>query len=238
MLAIPCRQSTVKYFSNTREKQMQMEKINIALADDHQLFLKSLSMMVSSFANCNVVAEAANGKLLLQKIEALPSPPDIVLLDVVMPEMNGPATAAYIEEHYPTIKIIAISMNDDEISILKMIRNGACSYLFKDTNPEVLEHAINEVHQKGYFNADAFLTNYSKLMKYEKSLESAKPSPREQQLLELSASDLTYAQIAKQMGLSEYTVDGHRKALFEKLNVQSRTGMVLEAMRRKLITLK
>jgi DNA-binding NarL/FixJ family response regulator len=211
--------------------------ITIGIADDHQLFLKSLALMLVSFDGVTVIAEAPNGKELQQKLAALPIPPDIILLDVNMPVMNGEETAAWLGEQYPAVKVIALSMNDDDKTIIKMIKAGCCAYLLKDSTPDELERAIRQVHIKGYYNADAANINFRRLLQTQSKEEALKITEKERQFLQLACSDLTYKQIAAQMNLSERTIDGYRESLFGKLNVQSRVGLALEAIRKELVQL-
>lgn len=208
-----------------------MKKISIGITDDHQLFLKSLSLMIESFRNFSVTVEASNGKQLIEKLSRLKSLPDIILLDVNMPEMDGPATAAYLSEHYPQIKLVALSMNNDDNTIISMIRSGTCAYLLKDMHPDVLEKALNEVAEKGYYNADVANINFARLLRKEKETGSLSLTEREKEFIQYACSDLTYVQIADKMNVSARTVDGYRASVFEKLNVQSRVGMALEAIR-------
>lgn len=212
-------------------------KINIAIADDHQLFLKSLSILVESFPGFNIVFDAMNGEILLQRLAKQDSLPEIILLDVNMPVMDGPATAKILSEKYPTIKLVALSMKDDDASVIKMIRAGCSAYLLKDMHPDELEKALTEIHQKGYYNADVSNTRYRRLLQKKQEEEQLQLSDREKTFLQLACSDLTYKQIADRMHLAERTIDGYRENLFFKLNVQSRVGMVLEALRRNLVTL-
>lgn len=214
-----------------------MNKITIGITDDHQLFLKSLVLMIESFKNFTIIAEALNGKQLIEKISKLKVQPDIVLLDVNMPVMDGPATAAYLTKQYPEIKIVALSMKDDDATIISMLKCGACAYLLKDMHPDILEKALNEIAEKGYYNADATNINYRRLMSVQKNEIAESISLREKEFIQLACSDLTYNHIAKKMGVAERTVDGYRQSVFQKLNVQSRVGMVLEALRRNLATL-
>ena len=211
-------------------------KVNIAIADDHQLFLKSLEMMIDSFQGFNVVACATNGEVLLQKLENETVLPEIVLLDVNMPVMDGPATAAALTKKYPHLKLIALSMKDDDATVLQMVRVGCCAYLLKGIHPDELEQALVEVNQSGYYNADEMNLRYRRLLK-KKDEPSDHFSDRELAFLKLACSDLTYKQIADQMHLAERTIDGYREQLFQKLNVQSRVGMILEALRRGLVSL-
>lgn len=210
-------------------------KINIGVVDDHQLFLKSLSSLLQSFPTFDVILEATNGESLLQKLQTISALPDVLLLDVNMPIMDGPASARIISARYPTIKLVALSMKEDDTSVIAMIKAGCCSYLLKDIHPDELERALLEINDKGYYNADLVNINYRRLLL--RTEEKIIFSERERTFLKLACSDLTYKQIAQEMHLSERTIDGYRETLFEKLSVQSRVGMVLEALRRNLVTL-
>ena len=211
-------------------------KINIGIVDDHQLFLTSLKVLIESFPTFSIVLEALNGEALLKKLEFAPVLPDILLLDVNMPVMDGANTAIVISSKYPEIKMVALSMKDDDVSVIKMIKAGCCAYLLKDISSDELEKALMEVHTKGYYNADISNINYRRLILKTKE-EEIVFTERERAFLKLACSDFTYKQIAMQMHLSERTIDGYREALFQKLNVQSRTGMALEALRRNLVSL-
>lgn len=166
--------------------------------------------------------------------------PHIVLLDVNMPVLDGPATALILRNEFPSVHVAALSMNSDEANVLQMIRNGACTYLLKESHPNLLEKALTDIATKGYCNTDALNINFSKLLqsKLEETPAATLLTAREQEFLHLACSENTYQYIAVEMKVSDNTVETYRKAVFQKLNVQSRTGMVLEAMRRKLITLK
>ena len=210
-------------------------KISIGIVDDHQLFLKSLCMMLQSFNNYDVVIEAANGKDLQEKMTTQKTIPEIMLIDVNMPVMDGIATAAWINQNYPSVKLVALSQNDGDKTIIGMIKAGCCAYLLKDTHPNELEKALNEIYTKGYYNADVSNINYRRLLQFEK--DSLNISDKEKIFLKYACSDMTYKQIAFEMGLSERTVDGYRESLFHKLKVQSRVGLALEAIRRELVNL-
>ena len=208
--------------------------INIGLVDDHQLFSKSLEMMLSSFKGFTVVVDARNGVDLQEKLKSAKVQPDILLIDVNMPIMNGVQTATWMRANYPTIKLAALSMNDNDQSIINMFKAGCCAYLFKDTHPNDFELALNQIYHKGHYNSDHHLLNYSKLVANNES-EKTHLTEKEKEFLVLACSDKTYRQIAGIMKLSERTIDGYRESLFKKFNVQSRTGMALEAIRRGLV---
>lgn len=212
-------------------------KIKVALVDDHQLFLKSLSLMLETLQDFEVVAEALHGKDLLTKLALLPEPPDLVLIDVNMPVMDGVATSAQLQQQYPAVKLVALSMNDADGTIIKMFKAGCCAYLLKDVHPAVLGKALHQVHAEGYYNSEIMQFNPGRLLNKAEKHAALHLTPKEQQFLQLACSELTYKQIAAEMGVAERTVDGYREALFQKFAVQSRVGLCLEALRKELVHL-
>lgn len=212
-------------------------KITLGIADDHQLFLRSLSLLIESLNDFEIVVEALNGQDLIEKLRSKNVQPDIILLDVNMPLMNGIETATFLSENYSAIKTVALSMKDDDSTIISMIRAGCCAYLLKDIHPDSLHKALHQVYEKGYYNSDAANLNFRRILQYNNKQDQLQLTDKEKQFLQLATSDLTYKQIASQMHISERTVDGYRDNLFKKLNVQSRTGMVLEALRNDIVKL-
>lgn len=212
-----------------------MMKVMIGIADDQQLFLKSLVTLVNTFGQFTVVLDAQNGNDLLDKLERTKQEPSIILLDVNMPGMDGIHAAREISKRYPAIKLVALSMKDDDTTIISMFKAGCCAYLVKDIHPDELEKALGEVYSKGYYNADAVNINFRRLLAHGDKNNETRFTDREMTFLRLACTDMTYKQIASEMHLAERTIDGYREALFEKLNVQSRVGMAMEAIRRKLV---
>lgn len=212
-------------------------KKTIGLVDDHQLFLKSLSLMLETFQQYEVVIEALNGKDLQEKMKQRSVVPDIMLIDVNMPIMNGVETARWLNEHYPAMRMVALSMNDNDRVIIEMFRAGCCAYLLKDTHPTELEKALEEISAKGYYNADASNINFRRLLIRSEEKPEIVLSPKEAQFLPLACTELTYKQIAAEMNLSERTIDGYRESLFMKFHVQSRVGLCLEAIRKGFVSL-
>ena len=211
-------------------------KIKVGLVDDHQLFLKSLSLLLETLQDFEVVVEALNGQDLQRKLAGKKELPDIMLIDVNMPVMDGVATTAWLQEQYPEIKLIALSQNDKDGSIISMFKAGCYAYLLKDVHPTVLEKALHQVYEKGYYNHDGAQFNPRRF--FGKGVEPlVELTPKEKEFLPLACSDLTYKQIAAQMGVTERTVDGYREALFKKFGVQSRVGLCLEALRKEFVRL-
>ena len=212
-------------------------KIRIGIVDDHQLFLKSLGFLICSLPNFELAVDALNGVDLLEKLKSNQDVPDILLIDVNMPRMDGVDTARNVSLLYPQIKMAALSMKDDDTTIIKMLQAGCTAYLLKDIHPNELEIALLEINEKGYYNADKHNVNHRRFVARSKDQEIVQLTLREKEFLRLACSDLTYKQVAMQMSLAERTIDGYREALFEKLNVKSRVGMALEAIRRNLVLL-
>lgn len=210
-------------------------KIKIGLVDDHTLFLKSLSSLITTMEEIEVVVEAGNGEELTKKLSALDSLPDILLIDVDMPLMNGIQTAKWTKEHFPQIHLVALSMKDEDKAIIHMIQAGCCAYLLKDIHPFELERALNEIKEKGFYNSDTKQRNYARLISNAQEKTILQLTDNERQFLQLACSDLTYKQIADKMHKAERTIDGYRERLFDKLHVQSRVGMVIEAIHQKLV---
>jgi len=148
--------------------------------------------------------------------------------------MNGAEVATLISRKYPTVKLVALSIKDDDDSVLKMIQSGCCAYLLKDMDPEELNTALIEITENGYYNADTTNLQFRRLILRAGQSSAVIMNEKEKQFLKLACSDLTYKQIASKMFLSEKTIDGYRANLFEKFNVKSRVGLALEAVRQNL----
>jgi DNA-binding NarL/FixJ family response regulator len=211
-------------------------KITIGIADDQQLFVKSLAMLINTFEGFSIVAEGLNGKELIQKLADTDPLPDIILLDVNMPVMDGVETAQAITKQYPLIKIVALTIREDDTTIISMLKAGCCGYLLKDIHPDELEKALTAIHTTGYYNADVANINYRRLLVHQQK-DKQKLTKKELDFIKLACSELTYKQIAGQLHVAERTVDGYRESVFEKLNVQSRVGMAMEAIRKGLVTI-
>lgn len=164
--------------------------------------------------------------------------PEIVLLDLSMPKMDGFETATYLKQHYPAVKILVLATTSREEHVVRMVRNGARGYLLRDCRPSELRQALDDVHTKGYHYSNHLTDRLVRSLTTPGSgtLNSYfKFSEREYNFLKLACSDLTYVQIADKMCVSPRTVDGYREALFEKMQVKSRVGMAIKAIRWGLV---
>ena len=212
--------------------------IHVALTDDHAILRKGVAEIISRFDGIEVIMEAGNGKELLSKLESAEVLPDVCIIDINMPEMNGYETAAEIKKRWPDIRMLALSMYDTELNIIKMLRSGANGYVLKDNDPEDLRIAILEVHKNGFFHSDLVTGRMLHILRDSATRAALDINEREQQFLKLCCSELTYKEIADKMYLSPRTIDGYRESLFEKLKITSRTGLVMYAMKAGIAGLK
>ena len=209
----------------------------IALVDDHILLRNGLAALINSFNGYQVSFEADHGKDFINMVTNHGTP-DIVLLDINMPEMNGFETAGWIKEHLPATKILVLSMMDNETSIISMLKSGAGGYILKDSKPSIFRQALDDIRDKGFFMND-LVTH--KMLNYVKGEEQntdaaiiARLSEKELTFLKLACTEKTYKEIASEMNLSPRTVEGYRDDLFAKLGVMSRVGLVLFAIKNGL----
>ena len=206
--------------------------ITIALVDDHRLFRSGIVHLVSSFNRYSVLFEAGDGEEMIRRINSRQKP-QIVLLDINMPKMDGISTAKWLRSNHPEIKIIVLSMFEDAEKVLTMVRMGVRGYILKDAEPADFEDALKKVSNDEIYYPEFVTRHLVHNINIDYTL--AKLNSREIEFLKLSATELTYKEIAKYMNLSSRTVDGYRDALFEKLGIKSRIGLVLYAIKNKLI---
>ena len=219
---------------------MNSEKINIVITDDHKLFRKGMIALISDFDFIDNIWEAGSGNELLELLAKLNTLPDIILLDLRMPEMDGMEAQSRIKELYPSIKIIILTMEDDEQIILHMINEGVNGYLMKNADPDELELAIKRIISNDFYFSD----NISGLVmrsfqQKKKSNYNLNPdlTKREIQVLELICKELTANEIADKLALSSRTVEGHKRKLLDKTGTKNMAGLVIYALKNDLIIL-
>lgn len=209
-------------------------KTKIVLVDDHKLIAKAIASIVNGFNDFEVIYEAENGKELIHKIKAGNQIPEIILLDISMPEMNGFETAQWLKENHPEILVMALSMQDDEQSLFKMIHNGAKGYMHKNIHPQELEMALKTLlRDKIFFPGWATEKMYSNFNNPSPN-DPKNPfdlSNREEEFLKYVCLDLTYKEIGDKMCCSPRTIDGYRDSLFSKLGMNSRVALALFAVK-------
>lgn len=211
-------------------------KKSIVIVDDHILIAKALSAIIANFNNFEVLYECENGKELINRFEQNSKVPDIVLLDVSMPVMDGFETASWLKENYPDILVMALSMQDDETSVIKMVQNGASGYLLKNTHPSELEKALTTLIDNGYFYPDwaakKIFMNIGSSAK--KDDDKVHITDREKEFLKYVTTEMSYKEIGEKMFCSPRTVESYRDSLFEKLELKTRVGLAVYAIKNGL----
>jgi two-component system, NarL family, invasion response regulator UvrY len=214
-----------------------MKKNTIGLVDDHKLLRSALASMINSFGDFDVILEACNGRELL---DTLPNTqPDILLLDFNMPELNGLETAEILKKKYPEISVLMLTMFDTELMLIKLLQSGVKGFMKKDIHPSDLKQALDAILKEGYYYSPY---TSSKLASFFRDSQSTPIwdkilSHQEINLMRLSSSELTYKEIAIEMGLNPRTIDSIRDGLFEKLDVKSRVGLAMYAIKHGLVTI-
>ncbi|GEQ86184.1 DNA-binding response regulator [Patiriisocius marinistellae] len=208
--------------------------IKIVIVDDHQLFASSLMQLIKSLNGFDVLFFTENGKTLKDKLNLSSEIPDVILLDINMPVMNGPETMEWLHKEYPTIKVLALSMEDEQLTVLEMLRKGANGYLLKDIHPEELEKAMYEVHEKGFYHTEHVSQTLINSIGKDTSIDEIIFKEKELVFIKLCCTEMTYKEIAEEMFLSPKTIDGYRQALFQKLDLRNRVGLVMYALKNNL----
>ncbi|MEG0928378.1 MULTISPECIES: response regulator transcription factor [Chryseobacterium] len=207
-------------------------KKSIVIVDDHILIAKALEGIIDNFNEFEVIYVCENGKDLIQKFEEGNSIPDIILLDISMPIMDGFETAAWLAKHHPNIKVMALSMQGDDNSVIKMIKNGAKGYLLKNTHPKDLETALTRLDTDGFFYPEwASKIIFSNFNKDQEAEITVKISDREKEFLKYTVTELSYKEIADRMCCSPRTVESYRDQLCDKLDLKTRVGLAVFAIK-------
>ncbi|GAB4025691.1 response regulator transcription factor [Spirosoma koreense] len=218
-----------------------MRKIKLALCDDHTLFRVGMSTILGQIQDFELILEAGNGQELIDKIAR--KTPDVVLLDLQMPVMDGTATADYMREHFPLVKIVVLTMHDEDRMVLHLLEKGVSGYLLKDAEAGEVEKAVRKVMDEGvYLNefvSKAMLrkmTNKTKVQPVNAFYNSKiLLSEREKEVLVLICEGLSTNEISEKIFLSPRTVEGHRLRILEKTGTRNTAGMVAYAFKNSLV---
>lgn len=212
-------------------------KKTIVVVDDHILIAKALEGIIGNFKDFEVVYVCENGKDLIQKFENNSIIPDFILLDISMPIMDGFETAAWLTKNHPKIKVMALSMQGDDTSVIKMIKNGAKGYLLKNTHPKDLENALIKLDSDGFFYPDWATRIILSNLNHEKEPENAvRISAREKEFLTYTVTELSYKEIADKMCCSPRTIESYRDQLCEKLDLKTRVGLAVFAIKNGFVS--
>jgi two-component system, NarL family, invasion response regulator UvrY len=218
---------------------MKKDVISVALADDHVLLRNALASLIDSFEDCKVLFQASNGKDLIDRINS-GWRPHVLLLDLNMPIMDGIDAAKWVQQHFPEINILMLTMYDSEQALIRLLQAGVRGFLKKDIHPTELNFAIRSVYQSGYYyshNSTGKLLNlFRKQQDNTSVLDKAMLTESEIVFLKHACSELTYKEIALAMNLNPRAVDNLRDNLFEKLSVKSRIGLAMYAIKHGVVT--
>jgi two-component system invasion response regulator UvrY len=215
------------------------QKIKVALVDDHILLRHALASLINQSDKCIVSIEASNGKDFLDKLNA-GSFPDIAILDLNMPVMDGQETAEWLQRHHPEINVLMLTMYDSELVLIRLLKAGVKGFMKKDIHPTELMFAIQSVVDNGYYYS---AHTSSKLAGLFKESENKTPlfqkimlDDLEMDFLKFACSEMTYKEIAQKMNMNPRAIDGIRDTLFTRLDVKSRVGLAMYALRHGLVS--
>ena len=218
---------------NTHEKT-----IKVALADDHILLRDALASLINTFENCKVIFTASNGQEVITQIENKQIP-DVIILDLNMPLMDGYETSGWLHQHYPKIYTLMLTMYDTDLTLIRLLQAGVKGFLKKDIHPDELKFAIRSVVESGYYYTYTVTGKLVNLFRNTlEDMASKRPLLDENEIkfLRLSCSERTYKQIAEEMNLSPRNVDALRDQLFMRLDLKSRVGLAMFAIKHGLIS--
>jgi DNA-binding NarL/FixJ family response regulator len=206
-------------------------KKTIAIVDDHILIAQAIKGIIANFEDFETICECENGQEFIEKITTNGVLPDIVLLDISMPVMDGFQTANWLQKNHPEVLVMVLSMQNDEQSVIKMVKNGAKSYLLKNSHPRELESALLKLVENGFYYPEwASKIIFSSINKTSNSALS-KLTEREKEFLKYTITEKSYKEIAELMFCSPRTVESYRDNLFEKLNLKTRVGLAVYAIK-------
>lgn len=215
--------------------------IRVAIVDDHALVRASVAKLISEFKDCKVVILAAHGQDLIQQITRQNLLPDILLLDLSMPEMDGVETTVWLKQRYPELPILVLTMYDSEMAMIRLLHKGVAGFLKKDIHPSELHFAIQSVMEKGHYFSNETTGRLMNMIRTQKDgetrLQKVQFSDQEIAFIKLACTDLTYKEIARELHMNLRSVDTMRDQLFTRLNVRSRVGLAVYSLRQGLVNL-
>lgn len=218
-----------------------MDSIKILLADDEPLFRSGISFILQRESDITIVYEAANGQEVLNYLKTTAQLPDIVVIDLKMPELNGVEASKIIYEEFPNVKIIALTSYDTKLFVANMVNIGAAAYLVKNTTPQELLATIREVHKKGFYYNDrvlAIIKENINLLKGNKFDFDDPLTNREREIIRLICMQYSTKEIAEMLFINYRTVEGHRNNLLLKTQSKNMAGMVIYALKKEILTLE
>jgi DNA-binding NarL/FixJ family response regulator len=217
-----------------------MKTIRIGVVDDHRLFREGIVSLISEWqSHFEVIFEADNGVDLMTKMGELEKHPHIIIMDSEMPLMNGAEATMRVKDEYPEVLVLALTMLDGQTDFIRLVKAGVDGFLNKNTSPEEVHDALEKLINLGHYFKGGQMDQMLRILRGNdlgfKEVESL--SEKDLEFIRLAASELTYKSIADKMAVSEKTVDGYRSKVFEKLDVNTRVGMVIRAVKEGIVKL-
>jgi DNA-binding NarL/FixJ family response regulator len=217
---------------------MEIKNYKVVLVDDHSLLREALSSLIGGFEEFQVIGSLDNGHELIRSLsDGLR--PDLILLDLNMPVLDGFDTAKWLQTNHPDIKLLVLTMYDSEIALIRLLQTGVKGFLKKDTHPNELHNALKSVCNNGfYYSHDTtgkLASMFQRNPDNQKFIENAILTENEIEFLRLASTDLTYKEIASKLSISPRVIDSYRDGLFEKLDVKSRVGLAIYAVKNGIV---
>jgi DNA-binding NarL/FixJ family response regulator len=216
----------------------QEHDITIALTDDHIVLRNALAALIDRFPGFRVLFLAGNGKEMTEQV-AEKGAPDILILDLSMPVMDGYQCAEWLKTNYPDVAVLVLTMFEADLSLIRLLQLGVKGFVRKDIHPDELKTALHSLVKEGYYypvQTVGRMANLFQLNRQNQSnLEANMLAPREIRFLQLACTDATYTQIAADLNISPKSVDALRDQLFTRFNVKNRVGLAMYAVRNGVV---
>ena len=220
--------------------EKEITNIRVALADDHVLLRSALATLIDSFGDCKVIHQSNNGKEFIDFLKN-GSVPDVAILDLNMPALDGYEAARFTQKNFPDVLVLMLTMYDSELSLIRLLQAGVKGFLKKDIHPSELKFAIHSVVKSGYYYSNHTTDKLANLFRSSgekrNAVQNSMLSEQELQFLKLTCSDLTYKEIAQKMSLNPRSVDNLRDQLFIRLDVKSSVGLAMLAIKNGIVIL-
>jgi DNA-binding NarL/FixJ family response regulator len=216
---------------------MKNEIIKVALADDHILLRNALASMINKNEKFKVIFEATDGKELIEQFKSNIIP-DVVILDLNMPHMNGYETANFLNKNYPEVKTLMLTMYDSELALIRLLKVGVKGFMKKDIHPTELLFAIDSVHKNGYYYSPQTSSKLASLFRDDDSInfiDKIMLNESEISFLKLVCTEMTYKEIASELNLNPRSIDSMRDNLFTRLDIKSRVGLAMFAIKHGIV---
>ena len=209
----------------------------MSIVDDHRLFREGIAELINHFVGYRVLNLFGGGRDFIEAIQS-GEIPDLAILDIQMPGMDGEEIARWLRQHHPNVKVLSLSMHDDDVNILRMIKAGSRGYVLKSSEPDELKLALDQVVHHNYYHSELVANTLMKNLNQAGGPPNATPFnflSKDLEFLQMICSEFTYKEIADRLNLSIRTIDSYRESLFERCQVKSRVGLALFAIKNNLV---